>query len=295
MTATTPLHRQPPAPSAVAIVRRRAAPAAVPAQEPADERCDYIPVPPIGYDDEGYPVEDTVPQSQEHVNHIVDWHAALRDWCRCQGLGEVFSDLLMPYRQGQRNKVLAPDLMVALRAEHLEERTSYKLWEHPTPEFALESLSNSNWKGDVGAKKRLYRELRVREYWLFDATGKRIREQLRGYRLRPVAATGGLALYRLVRENRAGRRPSEVLGLELCVREGELRFYDPSSGEFLYTVLESQARAREADAVQARADRERAARQAAEKRMEIERTEREAATMRIAALEAQLRALRQSS
>ena len=99
MSATSQLQRRPSAPSAVAIVRRRAAPPAVPLQEPADERCDYIPVPPIGYDDEGYPVEDTVPQSQRHVAHIVDWHGALRDWCRRHDLGEVFSDLLMPYRR----------------------------------------------------------------------------------------------------------------------------------------------------------------------------------------------------
>ena len=51
-------------PSAAAVVGRRAQPAPLPAQEPADERCDYIPVPPIGYDDEGYPVEDSVTQSQ---------------------------------------------------------------------------------------------------------------------------------------------------------------------------------------------------------------------------------------
>lgn len=252
----------------------------MPAQEPADERCDYIPVPPIGYDDEGYPVEDTVPQSQRHVEQLMDWHAALRDWCVRQGLGEVFSDLLMPYRQGQRNKVLAPDLMVALRAERLEERLSYKLWEQPTPEFALESLSNSTWKGDVQAKKRLYRRLGVREYWLFDATGKRIPERLRGYRLRPAAATGGLGVYGLVRENRAGRHPSEVLGLELCVRDGQLRFYDRSSGELLPTIPEMHARAREADAERVRGNRERAARQAA--------------GQRIAELEAQLRAFRQS-
>ena len=280
--------------ASVAAVYLRPAPAPVPPQEPADERCDYIPVPPIGYDHEGYPVEDSVGQSQTHVNHIVDWHGALRDWCRRQGLGEVFSDLVMPYRQGQRNKVLAPDLMVALRAEHLHERTSYKLWQHPTPEFALESLSNSTWRGDVRAKKRLYRSLGVYEYWLFDATGKRIRERLRGYRLRP-AASGRPAVYGLVRPNPAGRRESKVLGLELCVLEGELRLYDPSSGEFLYTAPESYARAREADAERARTNRERAARRAAEQRVQAERAEREAAERRVAALEAQLRALRPSN
>ena len=282
MSITSSLRRQPPAPSAVAIVRRRAAP--VPPQEPADERCDYIPVPPVGYDDEGYPVEDSVTQSQKHSAQTSDWEWTLRDWCRRQGLGEVFADLAMPYRRGQRNKVLAPDLMVAARAERREERTSYKLWEQPTPEFALESLSNSTWRGDVGAKKRLYRSLGVQEYWLFDAAGKRIKERLRGYRLRQGAGSRGHGTYRLVPENRWSRRASEVLRLELCVLEGALRFYDPSSGAFLLTVPESQIRAREQEQ---RADEQ-------EQRANTERASRQAAEIRIAALQAQLRALGQS-
>ena len=100
--------------------------------------------------------------------------------------------------------------MVALRAERRDERLSYKLWEQPTPEFALESLSNSTWRADVGAKKRLYRRLGVREYWLFDAAGKRIKERLRGYRLRRgTGSRAHLVTYRLVPENRWGRRPAK--------------------------------------------------------------------------------------
>ena len=266
-------------------------------QEPADERCDYISVPPIGYDDEGYPVEDSAGQSQRYTQYRGDWLLALRDWCRRQGLGEVFSDLPLFYRRGQRNKMLSPDLMVALRAERLEERTSYKLWEQPTPEFALESLSNSTWRGDVGEKKRLYRGIGVQEYWLFDAAGKRIKERLRGYRLRQGAGSRGHGTYRLVPENRQGRRASEVLRLELCVLEGELRFYDPSSGEFLLTVCESQiavrAEKRRADEQEQRAN---AARQRADEQQLAahERAARQAAERRIAELEAQLRALGQS-
>ena len=264
MSIRSSLRRQPSPPNAVAIVRRRAAPASVPAQKPADERCDYIPVPPIGYDDEGYPVEDSVGQSQKHSAQTSDWQLTVRDWCRRKGLGEVFADLVMPYERGQKNKVMCPDLMVALRAERRDERLSYKLWEQPTPEFALESLSNSTWRADVGEKKRLYRRLGVYEYWLFDAAGERIKERLRGYRLRRgTGSRAHLVTYRLVPENRWDRRESEVLRLELCVREGELRFYDPSSGEFLLTVPELHA-----------------ARQTAENR--------------IADLESQLRTLRQS-
>ena len=282
------LHRQTPAPRARVAVRLRPALVPVPAQQPADPRCDYIPVPPVGYDDEGYPVEDSVGQSQKHVEQTIDSHAAVRDWCRRKGFGEVFSDLLMPYLRGQKNKVVCPDLMVSRKAERREERTSYKLWENPTPEFVLESLSNSTWKADVREKKRLYRSLGVREYWLFDNAGKRISERLRGYRLRPYAHRGRtMHVYALVRPDRQGRRASEVLGLELCVLDGELRFYDPEAGELLFTASESHVRAREADA-------ERVARQAAERYAEAERVERQAAERRIAALEAQIQALRKS-
>lgn len=256
-------------------------------QEPADLRRDCVPVPPVGYDDEGYPVDDSVGQSQKHTEQRMDLYGTLRDWCLHHGLGEVFSDLFMPYREGQRNKVVCPELMVALRAERREDRLSYKLWEHPTPDFVLEATSNSTWQADVEAKKRLYRDLGVREYWLFDPTGERINERLRGYRLRRTSGERAVDEYGRVRENRWGRLASEVLRLELCLRDDDLRLYDPSAGELLLTPLEAHIRARELDVERARADREEAARQAIEQQAE-------AAENRIAALEAQLQALRQS-
>ncbi len=273
----------------------------LPAQEPADPRVDYIPVPPIGYDDEGYPVDDSVSQNLEHYEQTSDSFWTLRDWCRRNSLGEVFSDLLMPYWQGQRNKVVCPDLMVSLRAERRKDRLSYKLWENPTPDFVMEALSNSTWKADVRAKKRLYRRLGVSEYWLFDPDGKRLEERLRGYRLRRYTYRGRvLHLYGLVRPNRYGRWATEVLGLELCVREqGEMRLYDPVAGELLPSVEESYASAYALNDERKRADRERAEREAAvaERNSAVaEReaavAERDAATERIAALEAELRALR---
>ena len=303
MSFVSPLHRQPPTPSAAAVRRRARAP--VP-QEPADPRCDYIPVPPVDYDDEGYPVEDSVGQNQTHSEQTTDWFAALRDWCVRHGLGVAFADLFMPYRQGQRNKVVCPDLMVALRADREEKRQSYKLWEHPLPDFVLEATSNSTWRADVEAKKQLYCDLKVREYWLFDPSGRRVPERLRGYRLqRRKSPKGTVDVYGQVRKNRSGRFESKVLKLELCVVDDTLRFHDPATGEFLRTALESQVRAREADAEkrradeeQARADKERAraeharaARQATKQQAAVER---EAAESRIAELEAQLRALRQS-
>ena len=44
-----------------------------------------------------------------------------------------------------------------------------------------------------------------------------------------------------LRTNASGRWPSEVLGLELCVREGLPRLFGPVAGEFLHTLDEESA------------------------------------------------------
>ena len=82
---------------------------------------------------------------------------------------------------------------------------------------------------------------------------------------------------------------SEVLGLDLCWREGELRFRDPSTGKFLPTPEEQQAARIEAEA---RAEQEHAARIEAETHAEQEHAARIEAEARVAALEAELRQLR---
>ena len=113
----------------------------------------------------------------------------------------------------------------------------------------------------------------VREYWRFDHTGGRFHDAalagdvLVDGRYEPVEIThepDGLVWGH-----------SEVLGLDLCWLEGELRFRDPSTGEFLLTPVEQQA---------ARTD--------AEAQAEQERSGRLAAEARVEALEAELQRLR---
>ena len=67
---------------------------------------------------------------------------------------------------------------------------------------------------------------------------------------------------------------SDVLGLDVCVEEGRLRFFDPERGEYLRSFEESEA---ELEAERVARRREQAAREAAE--------------ARVAELEARLRAL----
>lgn len=122
-------------------------------------------------------------------------------------------------------------------------RSSYKLWEEPVPDFVLEDLSPGNWRCDAVDKRQLYRRLSVREYWMFDETAKRLRDDA-GRRLGELLVGYWLRAgeYERVCANAAGRLPSKVLGLEMCVRDGLVRFYDAATGEYLATYSEAQAR-----------------------------------------------------
>ncbi len=239
------------------------------------EPWDYVPTPPVVVDDDGYLIADAMPQNDRHLSRLLVYGPALKSRYEGRG-GMVGADLSMPYVKGSPGKTLAPDLFVALAAEEREGRLSYKLWEEPVPDFVLEDLSPNKWRRDTVDKRKLYRRLGVREYWMFDETGRRLRddrgsrlgELLVGYRLRKGE-------YRRIGANDAGRLPSKALGLELCVRERLVRFYDPVGGDYLPTYSES-----------------RALMEAAQRRAEAERSRAAAALARVAELEAELSAKR---
>ena len=201
----------------------------------------YVPTPPAYRDEDGYLVEDGMAQRDDHLRQTTLWYHALR--LRLP-TATVCSDLFLHYRQGDRGATLAPDLFVALRAPPQKDRPSYKLWEDPLPELVVEMLSDRTSANDVGAKRRTYAYIGVREYWQFDPKGFELRVPLAGYRLR----AGG---YEPIDADAAGRLRSDVLGLDLHVRAGELRFRDPATGEDLRTYEEAE---RERAAEKSRAD-----------------------------------------
>jgi hypothetical protein len=85
----------------------------------------------------------------------------------------------------------------------------------------------------------------VREYWRFDHTGGRFHDAaLAG----DVLVDGSYEPLEITHEPDGliwGH--SDVLGLDLCWHEGELRFRDPSTGEFLPTPEEQHAARIEAE------------------------------------------------
>ena len=203
----------------------------------------YVPVPPVYRDEDGYLLEDGMSQTDEHLSQTSLWYHALK---RRLPNATVCSDLPLHYRRGDTSRTLVPDLFVALRAPRQERRRFYKLWEDPVPELVIEMLSETTSDADVGSKCATYEHLGVCEYWLFDPEGFELPVPLAGNRLH----TGR---YHPIAADAAGRLPSEVLGLDLHVYAGELRFRDPATGEDLRTYDEAERRADAAELARATA------------------------------------------
>ena len=164
---------------------------------------------------------------------------------------------------------LAPDCVVTFEVDPkaIVARNGYVISEvGKPPDFVLEVASRSTGRRDYTEKRDGYAGYGVREYWRFDHTGGRFHDAaLAG----DVLVDGSYEPLEIVHEPDGliwGH--SEVLGLDLCWRDGDLRFRVPSTGEFLLTPEER-----------------RVAQEAAEARAEV-------AEARIASLEAELRELR---
>jgi len=165
------------------------------------------------------------------------------------------------YEEGNPEAVVAPDVFVVLgTAKH--DRASYMLWQEPKgPDFVLEITSRSTRTRDQGPKRGTYAFLGVREYFQYDPTHDYLMPALQGARL--VAGSYQAMLPTTLPDGMLMLH-SDVLGLDLRLEDGTLRFYDPVTGQKLLSHAESEQARREAEE---RAIREAAARQAAEARI----------------------------
>ena len=219
-----------------------------------------------------YPDSDGLPMAENESQFwpILYVGSALDRYYQDRDDVYVVGNLLLYYQEGDRSKVVSPDLMVVFGASK-RIRSSYFLWQEPkAPDFVLEIASESTHRMDRGEKRGIYAGMGVSEYWQYDPVGDYLAPPLLGFRLvegryvpiPPVAKAGDPLALR-----------SEVLGLELHlkpdapVREA-LHFYDPGCDEYLWTYREEVQARREVEErleqTEGRLREEQAARQALE-------------------------------
>ena len=153
----------------------------------------------------------------------------------------VSGNLFIYYKKGVPSAVIAPDVFVVFGVAK-KKRLSYKTWEEDDkiPSFVLEVTSRTTQENDEEDKPKKYAQLGVAEYFQYDPTGDYLKPQLKGGRLVK-------GKYQAMTANRLPNDvlsiSSEVLGLDLRLQDGDMRFYEPNTGRKLLTHQEeAQAR-----------------------------------------------------
>lgn len=222
-----------------------------------------------------YPETDDMPMpdNDEQFVPVTDALSALRYWYSDRDDVYVSGNLFVYYRMNDNRTWVAPDVFVVMGDTVKGFRDSWITWrEGKPPDFAMEFASRSTWRYDLGEKRGIYANMGVPEYWRFDPAGRYFRPPLVGERLvngqyQPIPVT--------MDADGILRGHSAILGLDLCVLpDGQLRFYDPVSDQWLRTYEEEVALRERETALR---EAETAAREAAERALQDEAAARETA------------------
>jgi Uma2 family endonuclease len=158
----------------------------------------------------------------------------------------ISGNLLVYYEKGNPYKSVAPDCFVVRDVEP-QRRPIYKIWdEGKGPEVVFEVSSKTTKRADLNEKKRLYAQLGVQEYFIYDPT--------RDY-LDPPLAAFALAGNRYIpmqplagpQTNATPQYISQILGLRLALDDdNRLQFFRITTGERLLTDDEALDQAEQA-------------------------------------------------
>ena len=214
-----------------------------------------------------YPDSDGEPMAENdhQLTAMIDAITTLRAWFADREDVYPGGDMLMYYKMNDNETRVAPDVFVVFGVESRRKRDSWIVWrEGKAPDIVMELASGSTWRRDMREKRDIYAEMGVTEYWRFDPTSNYFIPPLVGERL----ADGEYVTIE-IRTGSEGilRGHSTVLGLDVCVLpDGNMRFYDPVSRQWLRTLDEETSARRSAEA---RLRETEAARQAAEEELRV--------------------------
>ncbi|MDE0037273.1 MAG: Uma2 family endonuclease [Gammaproteobacteria bacterium] len=142
---------------------------------------------------------------------------------------------------------VSPDIFVVYGVPDRPDRNSYVLWNEPDADirFVLEIASPSTRRRDHTVKREVYASLGVAEYFLYDPPTRRRDARILGLRLR--AGEYEDMPYEELPNGSSGVR-SDSTGLVAYVDvEGELKWFDPASGQDLRSYDEVQHQVKEVE------------------------------------------------
>jgi Uma2 family endonuclease len=227
-----------------------------------------------------YPESDGKPMGE--TDWHIDWTLRLRDMLKLRYRGQrvyVASDLLLYYHEGVPQDFVVPDGFVVLDCDPGRRRI-FKTWEEQrVPNVVFEFTSQSTRRTDEVFKPRIYAEIGVAEYFVYDPHGEYLTPRLQGHRL------GVEGTFARIVPDEQGRLDCRQLGLTLELDGGELVLRDAASGALLLTAAD-------ASAIEARVAKQDA--KAAKQEAEAAKQEAKELARRNADIEAELQRLRQA-
>jgi Uma2 family endonuclease len=229
-----------------------------------------------------YPSSDGKPMAESgvHVQAIMEIWTSVDQLYEGRDHVAREADMFLYYEEGNPRARKTPDVMVIPGAARDPLRRSFRIWaEGVVPAVIFEVTSKKTRKIDWTVKKRLYRRLGVKEYFLFDPLHDYQRRQLMGFRL------VGRRYVAMNREEDGSLR-SEVMGVRMYAEGHLLRFVRLDTNERL--PFRSELTARVTDA-RSRAAREERRAQQEQRRADQERRRADAAEQELARLRSQLR------
>lgn len=243
---------------------------------------------------EGYPYEDDEPMAATgfHAEQIVTLADQFFRYFEINEHIFVGIDTFIYYREGDRRKVVAPDIYIVLGASKFPQRRSFYTWsEGAAPSVVFEFLSDATAHQDRDEKVPLYLvDIGVQEYFIHQPDMERTAE-FRGWRR---GASGDIIE---IAPDAEGGLFSETLNLYFSWKEDpvtEVRLLRPylPDGTPITTSREDKALKEEAQEQRQIAEEQRQAaeeqRQAAERHAREEQERRQAAEAELARLRAQL-------
>ena len=126
--------------------------------------------------------------------------------------------------EGDPKKSVAPDVFVAKNSDPRSRRI-FKIWEEGVgPSFIMEMTSKKTRRQDLGAKKEIYAQLNVAEYFLYDPLAEWLKPALQGFRL----VNGD---YVQIESGADGSLASEQLGITFRLENGDLALFNTATGQ----------------------------------------------------------------